>query len=92
MMVLTRVWRGQVAGSFEESYPNIANWVRLQGWIELGQDHYSSSLVSALDEGGMIWEGSAHYETAEEALDALETVLAHRMEQNPRRATWASHI
>jgi hypothetical protein len=71
-----------VGSSFEESYPNIANWVRFQGWIELGRDHYSSSLVRALDEGGMIWEGSAHYETVDEALDALETALAEWMEQN----------
>ena len=55
-----------MASSFEQSYPNIAHWVRLQGWIELGQDHYSSSLVRALDEGGMIWEGSAHYEAVDE--------------------------
>jgi hypothetical protein len=82
MMVLTGVWRGQVGSSFEESYPNIAHWVRLQGWIELGQDHYSSSLVRALDEGGMIWEASAHYETVDEALDALESALTQWMEQN----------
>ena len=34
---------------------------------ELGQDEYSSSLVRALYEGGMVWEGSAHYETLDEA-------------------------
>ena len=71
-----------MASSFEESYPNIAYWVRLQGWIELGPDHYSSSLVRALDEGGMVWEGSAHYETVDEALDALESALAAWMDQN----------
>jgi hypothetical protein len=71
-----------VGNSFEERYPNIANWVRLQGWIELGQDHYGSSLVRALDEGGMVWEGDAHYETVDEALDALESALAKWMEQN----------
>ena len=71
-----------MASSFEESYPNIANWVRLQGWIELGQDHYSHSLVRALDEGGMVWEGSADYETVDEALEALESALAEWMEQD----------
>ena len=71
-----------MASSFEENYPNIANWVRLQGWIELGQDHYSPSLVRALDEGGMVWEGSADYETVDEALEALESALAEWMEQD----------
>jgi hypothetical protein len=71
-----------VASTFEKGYPNIAYWVRLQGWIELGRDDYSSSLVRALDVGGMVWEGSAHYETVDEALDALESALAEWMEQN----------
>ena len=71
-----------MANSFEKSYPNIAHWVRLQGWIELGRDHYRPSLVRALDEGGMVWEGSAHYESVDEAFDALETALAEWMEQN----------
>jgi hypothetical protein len=72
----------QVATSFEKSYPNITRWVTWQGWIELGQDHYSSSLVRALDEGGMVWEGSAHYGTLDEAFEALETALAEWMEQS----------
>jgi hypothetical protein len=71
-----------VASSFEESYPNITHWVRLQGWIELGRDDYSPSLVRALDEGGMVWEGNAHLETVDEALEALESALAEWMEQN----------
>jgi hypothetical protein len=71
-----------VASTFEKSYPNIAYWVRSQGWIELGRDDYSPPLVRALDEGGMVWEGSAHYETVDQALDALESALAEWMEQN----------
>jgi hypothetical protein len=71
-----------LATSFEESYPNIARWVTSQGWIELGQDEYSSSLVRALNEGGMVWEGSAHYATLDEAFDALETTLAEWSEKN----------
>jgi hypothetical protein len=71
----------QVASLFEESYPNIANWVKSQGWIELGRDHYRPSLVRALDEGGMVWEGSADYGTLDEAFGALEMALAEWMEQ-----------
>jgi hypothetical protein len=70
-----------VASLFEESYPNIARWVKSQGWIELGRDHYRPSLVRALDEGGMVWEGSAHYGTLDEAFGALEMALAEWMEQ-----------
>jgi hypothetical protein len=70
-----------VATSFEESYPNIARWEKSQGWIELGRDHYRPSLVRALDEGGMVWEGSSHYGTLDEAFGALEMALAEWMEQ-----------
>jgi hypothetical protein len=66
----------QVASSFEANYPNITSWVISHGWIELGQDEYSSSLVRALDAGGMVWEGSTYYATLDEAFDALETALA----------------
>jgi hypothetical protein len=72
----------QVASSFEKSYPNITRWVTSQGWIELGQDVYSSSLVRALDEGGMVWEGTANYGTLDEAIDALEAAIAEWMEQS----------
>jgi hypothetical protein len=70
-----------VASLFEESYPNIARWVKSQGRIELGRDHYRPSLVRALDEGGMVWEGSAHYGTLDEAFGALEMALTEWMEQ-----------
>ena len=71
-----------MATSFEESYPNITSWVKSQGWIELGQDEYSPSLVRALDIGGMVWEGSTYYATLDEAFEALETALAEWRDQN----------
>ena len=71
-----------MATSFEKSYPNITRWVTSQGWIELGQDEYSSSLIRALDEGGMVWEGSTYYGTLDETFDALETALAEWLDQN----------
>jgi hypothetical protein len=61
---------------FSKIYPNIAHWVTTQGWIEIGQDEYSSSLVRALDEGGLVWESSEDHETVDEALQALEEGLA----------------
>jgi hypothetical protein len=74
--------REQVASPFEKRYPNIACWVGSHGWIELGRDGYHDSFVRALDEGGMIWEGGAHYGTLDEALRALEDALAEWIDQN----------
>ena len=67
---------------FQETYPNIASWVRDHGCIEIGQDDYSQSFVRALDIGGMIWEGKRRYTTLDEALQALESGLAEWMQQN----------
>ncbi|MFQ5813676.1 MAG: hypothetical protein ACE5I2_10895 [Anaerolineae bacterium] len=61
---------------FSKAYPNIAYWAEACGWIEIGQDEYSSSLVRALDEGGLIWESSDDHTTVDEALQALEIELA----------------
>ena len=74
-IVATRI----VSFSFDETYPNIVQWVNDYGWIEIGQTDYSSSLIRVLDEGGMIWESSQDYETMDEAMKALEKALADWM-------------
>ena len=60
----------------ETSYPHVARWVQDFGWIEIGQDDYSHSMVRALDIGGMIWEGKASYATLDAALQDLDQALA----------------
>lgn len=70
--------------SFEQNFPNISRWVKEQGWIEIGRDAYSSSMVRALDEGGMVWEGQTRYKSLDEAMEALEKGLREWMtEQQP---------
>ncbi len=69
------------ASGFEQTYPNIARWVQSYGWIEIGSDHYSQSLVRALDEGGMVWESKDDDSTLDETLNALESFLAQSMKQ-----------
>jgi hypothetical protein len=64
-----------MANSFDDTYPNITYWVESLGWIEVGQDEYSTSMVRALNEGGLVWEGNDTYETLDEAMQALETAL-----------------
>ena len=41
---------------FSKEYPNLEWWIENQGWIELGEDEYSSSWLRILDLGGMCWE------------------------------------
>lgn len=66
---------------FEQMYPHIARWVTSHGWIEIGADHYSQSLLRAFDEGGTVWESSDDEATLDEVLQTLESVLAERMKE-----------
>ena len=62
----------------EKNYPNITDWVMKNfGWIEIGRDHYSTSLVRVLDLGGMVWDsGDKEYKTIDEALTDTESAIA----------------
>ena len=47
-------------GTFAQTYPHIARWVRGYGWIEWGDDLFPlerRSCIRALDEGGLVWAG-----------------------------------
>ena len=68
--------------SFAAAYPNLARWIAEQGWIEIGSDGFSKSLVRALDPGGMTWESSDQSTDVDEALKALDSDLATWFEEN----------
>ena len=65
----------------ERTYPHIARWVQSYGWIEMGADHYSRSLVRVLDAGGMVWESPEDDTTLDEVLQILDAFLAQRMQE-----------
>ena len=62
--------------SFTQSYPNLTYWVESFGWIELGQDDYSRSLIRILNEGGMVWESQEYYDSLDNALQEAEVAIA----------------
>jgi SOS-response transcriptional repressor LexA len=66
---------GQRVPTFAETYPTVTAWVNTQGWIEIGQDLNSHSMVRALDEGGLVWEGKTHYITLDALFADLEAHL-----------------
>ena len=68
--------------SFDELYPNISWWAQGGGWIELGQDEYSRSLIRELDIGGMLWEGNVKYDTVAAAMDEAEGFIAEWRKEN----------
>jgi hypothetical protein len=61
-------------GTFAQTYPHIARWVRGYGWIEWGDDLFPlerRSCIRALDEGGLVWAGEETYATVDDALRDL---------------------
>ena len=67
--------------TFDDQYPNISWWCQGRGWIEVGSDEFSSSLIRVLDIGGMLWEGDDKYDSVGAALeDADEFIGQWRVE------------
>ena len=67
--------------SFAEKYPKITGWIR-DGWIEIGRNGYSTSLIRVLDEGGLIWEGGTRHRSMDNILQEAEDALADWTEKN----------
>lgn len=62
-------------GIFERTYPHIAEWVKTQGWIELGSDGMSDSWARAIDEGGVVWEGGDPAQSLDDVLQEMDGAL-----------------
>jgi hypothetical protein len=59
----------------ERSFPIIAEFVRTQGWIEIGDQDGVGFIVRALDYGGLVYQ-SKKPRTLAEAMKALERGIA----------------
>src|SRR3954451_12114340 len=67
--------------SFAEKYPNIAGWIK-DGWIEIGRNGYSTSIIRVLDEGGLVWEGGTRYRSMDKILQEAEDAIANWTKEN----------
>lgn len=65
---------------FTEQYPNIAGWIK-DGWIELGRDGNSTSMIRVLDEGGLVWEGGTRHKSIDNILQEAEEAIADWTQQ-----------
>jgi hypothetical protein len=61
-------------GVFEKKYPKLAAWIQ-GGWIEIGRDGVSTSLIRVMDEGGMVWEGGTRHKSIDKMLDEAEQAI-----------------
>jgi hypothetical protein len=67
--------------SFATHYPNISGWIR-GGWIEIGRDGHSTSLIRVMDEGGLVWEGGTRHRSMDKILDEAERAIGEWLEEN----------
>lgn len=70
---------------FSVHYPNIAAWIALDGYIELGYEPNTNTCARALDEGGMVWSGGRSTGTLDEWLEALEAGIGEFMDEQRLR-------
>ena len=66
---------------FTDKYPNIAGWIK-DGWIEIGRDGYSTSMIRVLDEGGLVWEGGTRHKSMDKILQEAEDAIADWTKNN----------
>jgi len=66
---------------FTEKYPNIAGWIK-DGWIEIGRDGHSTSIIRVLDEGGLVWEGGTRHKSMDKILQEAEDAIADWTQNN----------
>jgi hypothetical protein len=67
--------------TLDERYPHLQRFLKVQGWVAIGQDEYSSSFVRALDPGGMVYEGKDNYARLEDALADLDAGVKAYMDE-----------
>lgn len=66
-----------MATSFEARYPTLTTFVQEEdGWIAIGRDEYSRSLIRVLNLGGMIWESKKRYTSLDDALAEADKAVA----------------
>jgi hypothetical protein len=63
--------------AFAAKYPQLAEWIKHGGWIELGSnDGFSPSYARVLNAGGMIWEAEmADFDSVDAILEAMEAAV-----------------
>lgn len=64
----------------EGAFPAVAEFVRTQGWIEIGDQQGIGFIVRALDYGGLVYESKTP-KTLNQALTALERGIARNLER-----------
>lgn len=61
--------------TFSQKYPHLAWWIDNHGYIEMGTDPNTDSLIRLYDEGGLWWEDDDDSLPIDDALANAEAAL-----------------
>jgi hypothetical protein len=78
-MMAKKITKRNPDTTIESSFPAIAEFVRMQGWIEIGDQEGFGFIVRALDYGGLVYE-SRKPRTLAQALKTLERGIGSKRE------------
>ncbi len=68
---------------FKKSFPGLAQWIDDGwGWIEIGQDEHSKSLLRLMDEGGLVWESPEKTQKLERSLRLADQYIHKWIKEN----------
>ena len=75
--MMKKMTNGSKGTTVENLFPAIAEFVRTQGWVEIGDQEGFGFIVRALDYGGLVYE-SKKPKTLAEAMKVLERGIASK--------------
>ncbi len=67
---------------FKKNFPGLAEWADGWGWLEIGPDQESRSLVRLLGEGGLVWESPDNLKSLDKALRAADQFIGTWIKEN----------
>ena len=67
---------------FTKHFPGLAQWVDDWGWIEIGRDEVTDSLVRVMDEGGLVWENPGELKSLEKAMQVANEFVRKWIKEN----------
>ena len=68
--------------TFEDLFPNLAQWAESGNEIQLGTNADKQSLVTCIDEGGSVYESPTEITDLQRALELAEAAIGEWLDEN----------
>lgn len=68
--------------TFEDLFPNLHHWAESDGEIRMGHTGNYGSLVTCLDEGGIVYESPSDVTDLQKALELAEAAIGEWLDEH----------